>query len=103
MSTLPNWRALDSGRYMVRTQAGLKQALKHWLVLHDYQYDIRRQDFRGYPKQYPAVVWFSWDYHRSNSKDVFWLSLNDYADRLRADLADLEPDLSMPGTVTDSA
>lgn len=88
-----NWRQLDSGHYLVRTQAGYKQALKHWIRAMDWEGELKCREFRGYPKSYPSVVSFSWDYHRSNERRAHSTPLASYASNLRASLADLEPDL----------
>ena len=50
-----NMRILDTGGYLVRTQAGFKKAVKHWLLENDFDHtDI--SDVEGYPKKYPSVV-----------------------------------------------
>lgn len=90
----PNWRYLGGGLYLVRTQAGFKQALKSWLEEHEYHYDgVTYREFNGYPKSYPSVVSFEYDYHRSGRKEAYCQPLHEYADSLRARLADLEADL----------
>lgn len=56
MSELPdNWTHVGGPFYIVRTQAGLKQALKHW----GYQ---RHDPVAGYPRSYPALICISGGY-----------------------------------------
>lgn len=54
-----NMKHLGMNKYLVRTQAGFKQAIKHYdpaQVLH-----ISEQYSFSYPKKYPSVVEFgSW-------------------------------------------
>lgn len=57
-----NYRHLGKGFYLVRTQAGFKQAAKHWwgpengdvFDSHDYNYDTA-----NYPTSYPCLIVFS--------------------------------------------
>jgi hypothetical protein len=50
-----NFKQIARGVYVVRTQAGFKQAIKHW-------YQCWPEDIRGYPEKYPSVVSFSEGY-----------------------------------------
>jgi len=50
MSKLPNFTALGEGFYVCRTQAGYKQAVKHFI---DYDGE---SDVWGHPESYPSVV-----------------------------------------------
>lgn len=86
---LENFRRLRSGYYLVRTQAGFKQAIKHWLEVTEYGYSITWREFEGYPTAYPSVVRFEYDHMRTNRKLAHCVPLNEYADDLRAQLAEL--------------
>lgn len=54
----PNWQHLSGSFYMVRTQAGFRNALRHYL-------EGEGLDCRGYPRTYPAMVCFSHGYNGS--------------------------------------
>lgn len=56
----PNWTHIKSSFYLVRTQAGFRQALKHFQGENGDDAECR-----NYPKTYPAVVSFSWGYNGS--------------------------------------
>jgi hypothetical protein len=52
---LPNWEILAVGAYVVRTQAGFKHAIRHFVQKEEYTLD-------GYPRSYPSVVRFQWGF-----------------------------------------
>lgn len=54
----PNWKHIGSSFYLVRTQAGFRQALNHWKKKMDYDDDDNMR-LLGFPKAYPAIVSFS--------------------------------------------
>lgn len=55
-----NYTHIKNGFYLVRTQAGLKQAIKHWLQDEDWRKRFDNVD--GYPESYPSIVTFSVSY-----------------------------------------
>jgi hypothetical protein len=70
MEQLPdNWTHVGGPFYIVRTQAGLRQALKHHGKLPG-------EDTRGYPRTYPALVCFSNGYSGSEWVRVDAVHLN---------------------------
>lgn len=50
-SKIPNWKFVGSGLYVVRTQAGYRQAVKHFWGCH-----AKGKFLKGYPASYPALV-----------------------------------------------
>lgn len=76
MSALPdNWTHVEGPFYIVRTQAGLKQALRHHGKLSG-------EDVRGYPRSYPALVCFSNGYSGSEWIRVDAVHLNTLLDKI---------------------
>lgn len=58
-----NYSDIGNGRYLVRTQAGFKQALNAWLASQDG--DRRSVEFNEgttFPEAFPSVVSFDWWY-----------------------------------------
>lgn len=50
VKTLPNMTCLGSGMYLIRTQAGLRKAIKARFE------DWKEMEVCGRPKKYPAIV-----------------------------------------------
>lgn len=56
--TKPNFKHIGNSFYLVRTQAGFRQALKQW-----YGEGRRyKGPLDGFPKLYPSIVSFSYGY-----------------------------------------
>lgn len=51
-----NFKYIGNGFYIVRTQAGFRQAFRAYLGVSE------KAELRGYPKSYPAIVSFSEQY-----------------------------------------
>jgi hypothetical protein len=49
-----NFKPISSSIYSVRTQAGFKQAVKHYVGC-----DSIKSEVSGFPKKYPSIVIFS--------------------------------------------
>lgn len=62
--SLPNFTYLGKNFYVVRTQAGFKQALKHFVSAEEYP--SYKNDIVGYPGSYPSLVHLSLGYRGSN-------------------------------------
>lgn len=56
MADQPNFTPLGDGFYLVRTQAGFEQALKHRFE------NTSGADVEGFPKSYPSIVSINWAY-----------------------------------------
>ncbi len=54
MSDQPNFKYISRGCYVVRTQAGLEQAIKHWLGGEKPDGELL-----SFPRSYPSVVCLS--------------------------------------------
>jgi hypothetical protein len=52
-----NWKHISGGFYTVRTQAGFRQAVRHFAGAMDGEYEIK-----GFPNEYPALVSLSIGY-----------------------------------------
>lgn len=74
--SLPNMTALGSGMYLVRTQAGFKQALKHADCSEAKLYDT-------YPKSYPCVISLTLGYDGSSFVHMSYVHVNDLLTALR--------------------
>lgn len=59
--SLPNWRRLETGGYVVRTQAGFNQARKDWYQCNGYD-DWNPNNAEGYPTKYPSVVQLRYEF-----------------------------------------
>ncbi|QRE00051.1 hypothetical protein [Burkholderia phage BCSR5] len=55
----PNWKHVHGNFYVVRTQAGFAQAIKHYWGEDD------KPEVHGYPRSYPSLVCFSNGYNGS--------------------------------------
>jgi hypothetical protein len=56
VSELPdNWTHVQGSFYIVRTQAGLRHALRHFGRMND-------EEVRGHPTSYPSLVSISYGY-----------------------------------------
>lgn len=63
-SQRPNFENLGGGTYLCRTQAGFKQAAKHWTQRHGLERKVCGPDAdwfeqSRFPTAYPAIVRFS--------------------------------------------
>lgn len=81
----PNWRRLANGHYLVRTQAGFRQAMRDYF--NEYQLH-KVSNIVGYPKAYPSVVRFNFLYGW-NEPQAHCTPLELYKAELSALLADL--------------
>lgn len=76
MSELPdNWTHVRGSFYIVRTQAGLRQALRHFGRMND-------EEVRGYPRSYPALISISYGYTGSTFYRVDAVHLSQLQDKL---------------------
>lgn len=56
-----NFKHIESNFYICYTQAGFKKAVKHYNEMNiGSKYAL--EDLKGYPKSYPSIVVFSWEY-----------------------------------------
>lgn len=88
--TRENWRRLSTGEYLVRTQAGFKQALRHYMTAQ-WMNEHHAEQLEGYPKKYPSICRFG----DSLETVQFWVTctpINEYRLQLQARLAELEDD-----------
>ena len=76
MSLPPNWSHVQGPFYIVRTQAGLRQALRHW------GRESHESDVRGYPKSYPALICISWAYSGDTWIRIDTVHLNTVREKL---------------------
>jgi len=77
---LPNFTYIGEGFYVVRTQAGFKQAVKH------FRGPNSSTDVEGHPTSYPAVVALSIGYRGYNYVQSSCLHVNEFRKGLdRAD------------------
>lgn len=67
-----NFYHVENNIYVVRTQAGFEQALKHWF--HVYAGKGDRQV--GYPESYPALISIRQDYNGLITTVITTLHLN---------------------------
>lgn len=86
MSDKENMVILSNGSYLVRTQAGFKKAIKHWV--EDYWYFP--DDNFNYPKSYPSVVDFYHYYKGSHVYNCNCIHLNKYKEKLTKLLKEIE-------------
>lgn len=71
--------------WLVRTQAGFKKALAEWCSLYDEQKN--EQEFlpgSSFPKSFPAVVSFRWEYQGHNYVAVTHRHVNAFRKSLAA-------------------
>lgn len=78
----PNQRLLRNGTYLVRTQAGMRQAIKHFVGPGG---DRRCQ--MGWPGSYPSVCRIS---HTCGGVRILALHVNEYRKQTQALLDDLK-------------
>ncbi len=86
-----NWHHLGGGFYLVRTQAGFRQAARHYLLdPADREHLTGRQeanelieDVAGFPTSYPAVCAFSLGYRGQRFLRADCLHVNALLDGLR--------------------
>lgn len=86
----PNWRRLETGGYLVRTQAGWRQARKDWYEQNGYA-DWNPENATGYPVVYPSVVTLVYQYG-PDCVHATCTPINDHKAYLAARLADLADD-----------
>lgn len=70
--TLPNYEHVGGNVYVVRTQAGFKQARRHWGI---YISGSEGTDCDSYPASYPSLVTFSAEYRGYHYTHVFTMHL----------------------------
>lgn len=60
----PNYEYIGFNTYVCRTQAGFKQALKHYAKAYELDGDFQsiKSRLNGYPKSYPSKVVFTYTY-----------------------------------------
>jgi len=73
---LSNWTHLGGAMYIVRTQAGLRQALKHRFD------DWKAYSVNGRPKKYPALVTIGMGYCGYEYINIYSMHLNALKDVL---------------------
>lgn len=56
----PNYERMAHGVYVVRTQAGFRNAVKEFAGREDTKRMF--QEMRGYPKSYPSMVCLAFEY-----------------------------------------
>lgn len=86
----PNWRPLETGGYLVRTQAGWRQARNDWYEQNGYS-EWNPNNTEGYPVVYPSVVTFTYQF----GPDRVYATctpINNHKAYLAARLADLVDD-----------
>ena len=82
----PNWRYAGNGYFLVRTQAGFKQALKHFVGQNDFSLT----QLEGFPRAYPSVVRFSWAYRGCDYVQAHCVPLDRFKQQMQALLDDLQ-------------
>ena len=80
MSKEHNMKHLGGSKYVVRTQAGFKQAIKHY----DPNKDLHVSEQYGfrYPISYPSVVEFGWNYYGAEYLWSICTPIAEYRQRL---------------------
>lgn len=68
---MSNFEHLGGGHYTVRTQAGFKQALRHYHAPYGEEADVR-----GYPSSYPSLIHISTAYCGYHYTVVDSISIN---------------------------
>lgn len=59
----PNYEYIGFNTYVCRTQAGFKQALKHYAKAYELgEFKEVNNRLNGYPKSYPSKVIFTYTY-----------------------------------------
>lgn len=76
MESLPNHTRLDQDRYIVRTQAGFKQAFKNWYTETHGRCSTVMFDVENWPTSYPAYVTFSEGYRGYHYTRCIWVHVN---------------------------
>lgn len=79
-----NWKRLSNGTYVVRTQAGLRQAIKNFVGT-----DGDRRCQRGWPTAYPAVCRIA---HCHGGVQIKALTVGEYRKQTQALLDELAGD-----------
>lgn len=74
---LPNFTKIGHGFYVVRTQAGFKQALKNY-VGEDYPEYTKYNDIVGHPDSYPSVVHLDIGYRGSHYIRASCMHVNEF-------------------------
>jgi hypothetical protein len=74
--TLPNFTKIGHGFYVVRTQAGFKQAIKHYVGADEYS--EWKDDIEGHPDSYPSVVHLSIGYRGDNYVRASCMHVNEF-------------------------
>lgn len=84
----PNMRYLGGNRYLVRTQAGFKKAIKHYDP--DKQYWVSESRGFTYPLEYPSVVFIGYWYSGGDYLYTECTPLKEYKQALFDMLDDLK-------------
>lgn len=83
IETTSNFTYIGHGFYLVRTQAGLKQAAKHYMQEPYSEFKNRWID--PFPTVYPSIVVFSIYYNGTLNLTQSWIHVNRMADALALD------------------
>lgn len=81
-----NWSDIGGGRYLVRTQAGFKQALNAWLSSQDMdRQSAKFNEGTTFPEVFPSVVSFNWWY-----RGVYYVTVqHEHVNAFRQRMADM--------------
>jgi hypothetical protein len=71
-----NYKYLQNSVYLVRTQAGLKQAIKDWMGGSSCDYSQEDQEHIGSRFTYPAIVDISTGYRGCTFIRCNWVHVN---------------------------
>ena len=75
----PNFESLDDSFYLVRTQAGFKQALRNEFADRFSEKgfnEMIKHHVREYPKSYPCIVSLTWGYNGADFFDCSCIHVN---------------------------
>lgn len=93
MSELPdNWTHVRGSFYIVRTQAGLRQALRHFGRMND-------EEVRGHPTSYPSLISISVGYTGNTFFRVDAVHLNRLQDKIANQGKPADPPTPVPELV----
>ena len=93
----PQCRRLTNGKYIVRSPAGVEEALQTWLYSRSHNpihEGVTVKDFEGAPKTYPAVLHIDYRHNSHRPYRVFAVHVKRYARELRELLQDVETDVT---------
>ena len=75
-----NFKKISQGIYLVKTQAGFRQAIKSYCNKEPVNGNSWSKTFkymRGYPEEYPAIIAPSVRYYGYHYLHINWISLKD--------------------------